>query len=315
MGYEKGGRTFAKTAALAMLLVGPGCGVGAQPGQTGTDNTGTENTGSENTGTANGPEATGTTEEALGKTSTSGDCGVNDTRKCLVTTAFTFGQVFDNLQEAIDAAPDGDVITVQGQCGHGIVSGRFGLTIQGPMAFTCGFTGPTPTQLKGEVRGLQVDDSISISVRFLNLIKSSGDGLAFVGSTTPLASCNCAAFNGANGFNMTDTIAAVLSQNRSEQNHTGILSNRTNTVIISNNTVTLNKANGITVENSTGNNVSFNIVTNNGGKGIFFQNSNNSLATGNTIKGNGDRLTNLISCSNSSVFGSNVPARGCSSGM
>jgi parallel beta-helix repeat protein len=309
MGFEKRGITFAKTAALALLFVGPGCSNGAQPQPTGTDSTGTDNTGTENTGTEN----TGTTEEALGKTSsTASDCGVNDTKKCQVTTAFTFGSVFDNLQDAIDAAPDGDVITVTGQCGHATVSGRFGLTIQGPMGFSiCGFNGPSTTQLKGEVKGLAVDHSIAINVRFLNLIKSTTDGLAFVDSTTPLASCNCAAFNAANGFNLTGTQAAVLSQNRSEQNHVGILSNKTNTVIISNNTVTLNKGNGITVENSTGNNVSFNIVTNNGGKGIFFQNTNNSLATGNTIRGNGDRLTNLISCQGTSfITGSNAP-RSC----
>jgi parallel beta-helix repeat protein len=237
------------------------------------------------------------------------DCGATDATPCRVASAFTFS-TFTDLQSAINASSDGDILTVTGRCGSGSVVNRTNLTIQGNFpSGGCGFNGPSATQLGGEVQGLTVVNSINFSARFLNLVNSTGDGLAIVNSTTPLVSCNCAAFNANDGVRLTGTIAAVVSQTLSEANTIGIESDDTETVVIGNNTVTANNNIGILVANATNNNVSFNIVTNNGGRGILLAATTQSLVTGNTIRGNGDGLVDLITCvDNSQAFGSNVPA-------
>jgi parallel beta-helix repeat protein len=312
MGYQTALTTFAKTAALTILVVGPvfGCGDAKSSGGGGKDDTASSNTVSgENVAKDLEQMCDGGTTAPDPPKDPPTDCGVGVTAACRVTSGLTFDR-FTSLQAAINAAFDGDVLTVSGRCSSAIVDGRTNLTIQGTMTSAgCGFNGPSPTGTRGVVfGGLEIANSTNILIRGLNLVRSQGDGVSIDNSVTPIVTCNCFAFNFDAGLQMNGVTAAVVSQNLSEQNLIGLESNGTQTVIIANNTVTANRRTGILVQGSDGNNVSSNIVTGNGGDGILFLDSTFGLASANTIRRNGDGRTDRVVCTNSQVFGNNAGA-------
>jgi parallel beta-helix repeat protein len=240
------------------------------------------------------------------------DCGANDTTACSVRSAFLFRTFTGRtaLQDAINAGTDGDFLQVQGHCGAATLTGRTGVTIQGPFPTTgCGFNGPGPNDLTAEVDGLTVTGSTAVSVLFLNLVNSV-DGLSFVNSTAGVGTCNCAAHNTGDGVQVLGTNGAFITQTLSELNNDGFQIDRSTNFAITSNTATANTDTGILVTNSSFISVIGNLVTNNG-TGVNFMRTQASTAAGNTIRNNGDGLTDLISCSNSMVFGNNVPAAGC----
>jgi parallel beta-helix repeat protein len=324
MGNRHAYRAFAKMPALALLLAGAhlGCAGNAQTDSSGDPRTEKTVT-SEQALLSAGADHETCDEETDGGSMADpstdppadpspSDCGSTSTAACRVRTTASF-RTFNSLQAAINASFNGAVITVNGHCAGATVSRRTNLTIQGPFpTFSCA-TGPAPSgrgALTATVDGLSVQNSTNILVRFLNLVNSV-DGVAFVNTTNPNATCVCAANNSNDGVRMTGGTTGIFTQILSERNATGIESNGTNTVIITDNSVTANTGTGIFVRNASSQNVSFNVVTNNGGPGILFQNVTASLAFGNTIRGNGDGLRNTIACINSrNNFGNDVP-RSC----
>jgi parallel beta-helix repeat protein len=316
---------FAKATATTLLTVGPlvGCGDAKTSGS-----------GSERTALAHQammtkeeveecPEAAkdsgavtpdaGNDAGDSGSAPAASDCGANDTTTCTVTSAFLFRTFTGRtaLQDAINAGTDGDFLQVRGHCGAATLTGRTGVTIQGPFPTTgCGFNGPGPNDLSAEVDGLTVTGSTAVSVLFLNLVNST-DGLSFVNSTAAVGTCNCAAHNSADGVQVLGTNGAFVTQTLSELNNDGIQIDRSANFAITSNRATANSGTGILVTNSSFISVIANQVTNNGQFGINFTGSTNGFAAGNTLTGNANQTDNLINCSLSSVFGDNVPAGGC----
>jgi parallel beta-helix repeat protein len=240
------------------------------------------------------------------------DCGANDRTTCSVTSFF-LNRTFTGrtaLQDAFNAGTDGDFLQVRGHCGAATLTGRTGVTIQGPFPTTgCGFNGPGANTLTAEVDGLTVTRSTGVSVLFLNLVNST-NGLAFVNSTSGVATCTCAAHNSGDGIQVSGTNGAFVTQTLSELNNIGFDVTRSQNFAVTSNTATANDT-GIRVANSSFISVFNNIVTNNDNFGIVFTGTVGSSAAANTIRNNGDGLTDLISCSTSQVFGNNVPADGC----
>jgi parallel beta-helix repeat protein len=318
MGNRFAYRAFAKMPALALLLAGAhlGCSGNAQTGsgEPGTESTNTSDqpllSAEADHETCDGDSDGGATADPPGDPSPS-DCGARTTTACRVTNGF---RTFRSLQAAINAVGNNAVLNVTGHCAGATVSRRTNLTIQGPFV-GCGFNGPGTTTLRATVDGITVRDSTNITVQFLNLVNSGADGVSFDNTINPLVQCACASFNGGDGVRVTGGTRGtngIFSQIRSQANGQGIESSGTSGVLITSNTVTANRGNGIFVRNATAQNVSGNVVTNNGGAGILFQNVTASIATGNTIRNNGDGLTNLIECAlrSRNNIGTNVP-RSC----
>lgn len=71
--------------------------------------------------------------------------------------------------------------------------------------------------------------------------------------------------------------------------------------IISDNTASKNKWDGISLNNSNGNMISDNTLTNNGASGIYLQSSNNNAIENNTATGNGHNGIKLSPCQNNTI--------------
>jgi hypothetical protein len=244
-----------------------------------------------------------------GDAAAAANCGATDTTTCSATSGIT-GRSFTGagaLQSAINATTGADFIMVRGHCPAATVTGRVGVTIQGPFPATgCGINGPGRADLTAEIDGLTVVGSTGVTVNFLNLVNSATDGVSFTNSSSSTAFCNCAARNFADGFESNNSRLITFTSNLSELNTDGFQANGSTFVTVASNTANANTGTGILVVNSNLVSVVNNIVTNNG-TGINFIGSQQGTASANTLTGNGNQNDNLINCSNSSVFGSNVP--------
>jgi parallel beta-helix repeat protein/cysteine-rich repeat protein len=116
------------------------------------------------------------------------------------------------LQVAIDAANDGDVITVEGRCSGPIrITERAGLTIQGvapdPLPEGCADGpgwGPTEEELTSTIDGdncdssdisdcetIKVTESPDVTIQFLNIVKGVQACVEYKRSSRGVAYCNC----------------------------------------------------------------------------------------------------------------------------
>jgi parallel beta-helix repeat protein len=257
--------------------------------------------------------------------------------------------VFDDLQDAVDAADDGATITVAGTCrGRVRITGREDLTIEGtpPVPAGCPPGGLGPADLTATVAGgsdevIKVRRSEGIAVRFLNITEGRSAGIEFKTSEDGVLECSCVARNGDEGVELDggedhQVVRNLVTENRrdgirlkeSEDNTVGdnvVADNGSdgieieqesdgNTVI--DNLIFGNGADGIDLDDSDGNRVVDNVVVENGtdedrDSGVELRNSDRNVVDGNEIRGNADGLVGEIRCQRGSRknTGSNVTER------
>jgi parallel beta-helix repeat protein len=253
---------------------------------------------------------------------------------------------FSNLQQAVDAAPNGATLTVTGRCeGPVFVTKRSSLTIQGvtPAQTRSGCpdggleSGDLTSTVVGTVDHLiKLTNSSGIRVQFLNLVDGPSSGLEVRDSSKVTAFCNCIARND-EGVELHAATSSVVLQNLVEENVTaGIRLNRstktakknqvTDNVVRNNgqdgillseestqNTVQKNDVfgngdDGIELNDSDKNKVTDNTVTSNVDAGVLIEESDKNVINNNIILGNGDALVNQASCvTGDGNTGNNVP--------
>ena len=240
-----------------------------------------------------------------------GACGSLVAAACQVTVAGMPG-TFSSVQAAVNSAPNGGVITVNGRCNeHVSVVGRFGLTIQGvPPTGGCGTSGPAPGDLSSTISGGMdvVLSALNIQVKYLNLVDATASGLNVDTSVVSAGTCNCLARNGAQGLRISGVGATTVTQTLIQNNPLGVFVQASNTVNFDHNTVIKNTGDGISTLTTFVSLVTSNTIQNNSGRGGVLSASTGNLVNGNTISGNGDGLVNLFNCTLSTGnLGNNIP--------
>ena len=275
------------------------------------------------------------------------DCGSAIDEPCAVTVTARNAapRVFDDLQQAINSAPNGATITVRGRCAGPVsIVRRSNLTITGiapaDTPTGCPAEGLRPGDLSSTVTSASEDAidvlmSTNIRVMFLNVVDAPSDGIEFRDASKGTAFCNCFARN-FEGVELRGASSTVVQQNLVKDNVSdGILVQRMSKPATKNqinaNTVVANGKDGIRVETlSTGNTFAANLLVGNADDGIELADSprnkvtsNRAEANGdggvqlraatrnlvdkNMISGNGDGLVNILDCvSGSRNTGSNV---------
>ena len=275
-----------------------------------------------------------------------GSCGDRLTAACHVTIDER-PDVFSDLQAAVDAAPDGATVRVDGVCtGPLRISGRTDLTLEGlpPLPVGCVAGNLRPRDLDSTVTGggdgevIEVSESANVTLRFLNVVDGRGAGVEIEDSRGGQLDRNCLARNREEGVEVERSRRAEVTANLVVQNgedgiavhgnargisltrnvisgngHDGIDLEGTRENVVKRNTVHDNGRDGIDLEDADGNTITGNSVKRNGRKrdrdsGIELEDSDRNLVDGNRVRGNADGLTDVIRCiSGDENVGSNVP--------
>jgi parallel beta-helix repeat protein len=237
-------------------------------------------------------------------------CGDILTAPCVVKVGT---QTFDNLQDAIAAAPDGaapttpTVIRIEGVCdGPARIDKRKNLTIEGvpPTDTGCPNGGLRPPDLRSTVTGLANKDpddpklevfritrSTDIVVQFLNIVDGPSAGIEPKREKTVTIHCNCIARHGEYGVEM-DGPGGMnkVTQNLVRDNEgDGINLDREVGDMVIGNISEFNGDDGIELEDSdTEHNIVMgNFVRNNGRDGIELDDADLNEVTDNQVTDNG----------------------------
>jgi len=232
-----------------------------------------------------------------------GTCGNNiqaNMAPCQVKVSTIPNTTFTNLQTAINTAPNGATIDVQGVCfGPILITSRSNLTIQGvpPTPQGCTANGGQPLNLTSTIRQLggaelyKVVSSTNITTRFLNFDGANlgFDGIEYKKNPSGTVHCNCVAFND-EGINLDAGSSNVVTQNLTTKN-TGqgiIVENSAKLHTISGNFSIANAHDGIRIKTlATQNLFTSNDVLNNGMIGINLDAVSSNSVTLNRVMGNG----------------------------
>jgi len=240
-----------------------------------------------------------------------GVCGSAVASPCNVTVSGRSGS-FSSVQSAVNAAPNGSVITVSGRCTeHVTVIGRTNLTIQGiAPAGGCGASGPAPGDLSSTISGGMdvLLSALNIQVKNLNLVDSTTSGLNVDTSVVSAGTCNCMARNAAQGLRISGVSVTNVTQSLIQNNPRGVLLQASNTVLLDHDTIVSNTGDGIFAQGVVASLITSNTIQANASRGGVLSASSGDFVNGNTISGNGDGLVNLFNCTLSSGnFGNNIP--------
>jgi len=217
------------------------------------------------------------------------------------------------LQEAVDAAPDGATITVNGRCAGPVrITKRANLTVQGVLpegSTACkGGGAPLRQDLRSTVFGgcdssdvsrcelVKVTESPNVTVRYLNIVDSFNSGVEYKRTSGGTAFCNCIARNAEEGIEFDKGSGGHLAlQNLVKDNAKaleedadggiGVHDSQGNTVRA--NVVESNLRGGIFIEDDADETVVLNnVVRMNIGNGIQVADSDRNLVEGNVVAGN-----------------------------
>jgi parallel beta-helix repeat protein len=248
------------------------------------------------------------------------DCGDGVTDPCRVTQVSPPGKVFGSFQKAIDAAPDGATLRLEGRCVGPIrIIDRANLTIEGvppPPSVCPRVTGvPPPEALRalapgpsdltstvaggcdssdiGECETIKVTRSRNIVFRYLNVVDGVNTGLEFKRSVKGTAHCNCFARHPSEGVELDlgaggHLVTQNLVKDSGNERDAGIRVHQTRFNTVMGNTVELNNAvGGITLEDDAHDSiVTSNLVRMNDGDGISITDSDRNFVMGNVVEDN-----------------------------
>lgn len=231
------------------------------------------------------------------------DCGTGsfDPCECSVKKGSAAPTLYTDLQQAVNAAPKGAVITVRGRCTGPIsISQKADLTIQGIAPANtsdgCPADGLQPGDLTSTVTST-VDEVIKITkvsnikIKFLNLVDGPSAGLEVKDAAKTYAFCNCIARN-AEGLELHGSDSASVVQNLIRRNtgpgirfNRGKKSSTKNSVL--RNSVHENDDGMTLIEKATKNTVRENRIENNVADGILIDDADKNTIADNVISGNG----------------------------
>jgi parallel beta-helix repeat protein len=254
--------------------------------------------------------------------------------------------LFADLQQAVNWAANGSMITVTGRCiGPVFVTKRSNLIIQGVAPAKtrsgCPAGGLEPQHLTSTVTAIddhviKATGSSNIIVRFLNLVGGPSAGLELKDTSKSTAFCNCIARNN-EGVELHGAQSSTVQENLIKENLTagirlnnGLKAPKTNKILrnvvrlngsdgvlisegstqneFTNNQVYGNFDNGMELNKSLKNRLTGNLVFSNATKGILILKSDGNLIKDSVISANGDLLVNMSFCgSGMKNTGNNVP--------
>jgi parallel beta-helix repeat protein len=225
---------------------------------------------------------------------------------------------FADLQRAVDAAADGATITVGGTCRGPIrIVGRRDLTIQGPApaAGGCPAEGAAPGILRATVRGgskvIGVRRSRNITIRYLNIVDGSGDGLQLREVEAGRATCNCLGRNAAGGLTVVAGRRNELRGNLVTANAgPGIRLRDAAENVVAGNAVRGNRDDGIALVGAHGNELARNTVEDNAADGIELDYADRNVLRENQVHGNGKDGLDLETANRNALVANEVRGNG-----
>jgi len=192
------------------------------------------------------------------------------------------GADFEKIQDAVDAAGDGDTIRVFGTYYEDVIVNKT-VSLVG--------NGSARTTIDGGGVGNVVRivvDWVNIS-RFTMTGSNYGSGIRLGESSTTTITNNTISNNN-NGIVLSSSSNTIITGNTISNNNQGMGGSSNNAIIMDNN-ITANNYRGISLTYSNNNTITGNTITSNNGSGIYLYNlcSKNTI-TGNTISNNNNGI-------------------------